>query len=408
MPIRSLVVLFILLSALSTSAATYEVTSHLDSGPGTLRQGILDANEGTCPVPCEITFGATEREPAGPVAIVDLGTDATGTTAVPNETGVRIENVSVSLGALFDHRIVGPQPQACLISGNRGDGILMTGGVLRATGNLIGSERTGLHPLANGGNGVTATGRGVLENNVISFNVGDGVYFPEEGCAVRGGAIHSNGGRGIRLGDSSVTIPSPVIASARSEDGETRIRYRLDVPKPDSPLINYLVYFYASSFTDTTGSGEGRRSIALALDRVETDGEREIVVLENLAGKFITATAVPFDVFEFVPVGTTTEFSRATQVTTGSCPTIAPIVTTPPRQSASTGPLTFRWTPIDGASEYRVWTMRFGGEPRIAYRGTAPEAAIVFEPGTYDWVVGARFDPCYGTQSEHGIVTVER
>ena len=39
-------------------ADTRLVTSNADSGPGTLRQAVIDANTGLCLAPCTITFDA--------------------------------------------------------------------------------------------------------------------------------------------------------------------------------------------------------------------------------------------------------------------------------------------------------------------------------------------------------------
>ncbi len=47
-----------ILIALSATASTYTITTNADSGPGSLRQGILDANSGACPAPCEIVYGS--------------------------------------------------------------------------------------------------------------------------------------------------------------------------------------------------------------------------------------------------------------------------------------------------------------------------------------------------------------
>ena len=44
--------------ASTLSAGTFNVTSNADSGPGTLRQAILDADTGVCTMPCTVTFAA--------------------------------------------------------------------------------------------------------------------------------------------------------------------------------------------------------------------------------------------------------------------------------------------------------------------------------------------------------------
>jgi hypothetical protein len=60
-----------LLFAATTHAATIELTSNGDSGPGTLRQAILDANSGTCASPCSITTqGQLSVQPLSPLPAI--------------------------------------------------------------------------------------------------------------------------------------------------------------------------------------------------------------------------------------------------------------------------------------------------------------------------------------------------
>jgi len=47
-----------------------------------------------------------------------------------------------------------------------------------------------------------------------------------------------------------------------------------------------------------------------------------------------------------------------------------------------------------------------GDQPKIAYEGVANEATVTLSPQRYEWWVEARFDPCYGTQSEHRILEI--
>src|SRR5215510_12573883 len=49
-----------LLLATTVNAATYLVTTNDDSGPGSFRQGIVDANSGACASPCTIVFSTTQ------------------------------------------------------------------------------------------------------------------------------------------------------------------------------------------------------------------------------------------------------------------------------------------------------------------------------------------------------------
>src|SRR5690349_20495922 len=51
------------LSILGSSllAGTYVVNTTADAGPGSLRQGILDANSGACAAPCGISYAQSGR-----------------------------------------------------------------------------------------------------------------------------------------------------------------------------------------------------------------------------------------------------------------------------------------------------------------------------------------------------------
>jgi hypothetical protein len=58
---------------------------------------------------------------------------------------------------------------------------------------------------------------------------------------------------------------------------------------------------------------------------------------------------------------------------------------------------------LPGATEYRIWFMARGDEPRIAFRGVATSTTVRLPVGS-EWWMEARFDPCYGTQSEDRFV----
>jgi hypothetical protein len=90
-----------------------------------------------------------------------VGTDPTGTAALPNRVGVLVVNSA--------NNVIGgtTAPARNVISGNAGDGVQITGG--GATGNLVegnyvGTDAAGAAVLANAGNGITLSGSA---NNVI-------------------------------------------------------------------------------------------------------------------------------------------------------------------------------------------------------------------------------------------------
>jgi parallel beta-helix repeat protein len=136
-----------------------------------------------------------------------IGIDVTGTQALPNGRGIEISADGVAT------------VRSNVISGNLGDGVAINGDENTVQGNYIGTDITGAHPLANGGNGITLstyyypsghnTIGGTVANagNVISGNSGAGISITtSSGNRVQGNLIGTditgtqpigNGGNGI-------------------------------------------------------------------------------------------------------------------------------------------------------------------------------------------------------------------
>ncbi len=141
-----------------------------------------------------------------------IGTDRSGTQALPNGTGVLIS-------AAGSKNIIGGMPSGAgnLIAGNRQEGVGVAGGTgNQVWGNLIGTATGGTTPLPNGVGielfagsfatrvGGTETGAG----NVIAGNEGDGVLIASAGNVLQGnwigtdrGGTHplGNGGAGVAI-----------------------------------------------------------------------------------------------------------------------------------------------------------------------------------------------------------------
>jgi hypothetical protein len=200
-----------------------------------------------------------------------IGTDPTGTFAVPNGNGIVIDGVATK------HIIDGN-----VISGNIQQGI-----VIHITGsndhiitrNKIGTDINGTNAIANGSDGVRIAEGGQYNNigiapdsgNVIAFNGGNGVLImtPADFCnSISGNSIHSNGILGIDLWPEGVTANDagdtdtgpnagmnfPIILSAtyNSSTDETTITGMLDSPSPDNCIVELFL-----SDGDPTGHGEG-------------------------------------------------------------------------------------------------------------------------------------------------------
>jgi hypothetical protein len=144
-----------------------------------------------------------------------VGTDVTGTHPLGNLQG----------GILANGTIGGDTPEARnLVSGNRGYGIDITGGLVQ--GNYVGTDATGTGALGNAGSGVVIGGSdgttigGPGAGNVISANGGDGIFDPARprfpgpllvqgnriGTDVTGTQPLGNGGDGVHITGRSGTI----------------------------------------------------------------------------------------------------------------------------------------------------------------------------------------------------------
>src|SRR5215831_15815525 len=141
-----------------------------------------------------------------------IGTDKSGTTALPNSKGIRIS------GGTND-TIGGTSATARnLISGNSGSGIEIIGSATTnhlLRGNFIGTDVNGTAVLANGGNGVVISG-GANTNtiggtifgagNVISGNSGLGVFITSTGTtanSVEGNRIGTDASGAVALGNQT-------------------------------------------------------------------------------------------------------------------------------------------------------------------------------------------------------------
>ncbi len=102
-----------------------------------------------------------------------IGTEITGTQALPNGVGVNMDNA-------FSSTVGGPVAGARnIISGNQGTAVsIFDSGPVTVENNFIGTDVTGAQRLGNGGDGVSVflfTAGNRVRNNVISANGGRGV-----------------------------------------------------------------------------------------------------------------------------------------------------------------------------------------------------------------------------------------
>ncbi len=160
-----------------------------------------------------------------------VGTDVTGTLSVRNEYG------GIELGYAPGTVIGGTEPGAGnLVSGNEGPGIWINGGDVRVEGNFVGTDVTGTERLSNGGG--IRSGPFVTETTLIGG--------PQPGA---GNLISGNRGDGILLDRSqNVRIQGNLIGT---DITGTR------------PLLGaqHNVYLYLADFNLIGGTGPGERNI---------------------------------------------------------------------------------------------------------------------------------------------------
>jgi hypothetical protein len=154
-----------------------------------------------------------------------IGTDTTGTLAVPNASGgVNLSASGVTIGGTIS-------AAANVISGNTGDGIDIEGPGALVEGNRIGTNEAGTAPIGNSANGVNvfASGTGATiggtatgATNTVSGNSYYGIFI-EASCLVMGNRIGTNGDGNAAIGNHaggvSVQAPGATIGGTTSGAG---------------------------------------------------------------------------------------------------------------------------------------------------------------------------------------------
>src|ERR1041385_1728673 len=186
-------------------AATFSVSSTLDSGAGSLRQAIDDANATAGADTIVFNIPGEGPHTIAPLSLLPDIIDPvtidgyTQPGASPNTLAAG-ENAALSIvlsgsnGVAYGFFISGGNSviRGLVINQFRGSAILLLSGTNRVSGNFIGTDRDGLHPASNDGDGVVISGgdQNVIggtdpaDRNLIS---GNGVA----GGALAGGGAHN-------------------------------------------------------------------------------------------------------------------------------------------------------------------------------------------------------------------------
>ncbi len=156
-----------------------------------------------------------------------IGTDITGTMAIPN--------IDSGIDANGDNAVIGGENvgEGNLVSGNEGVGIESFGDDAVIKGNIVGMDITGLDPISNESSGMSIDGfnvriggQGINDGNLISANLdsgidlfdGDNVIIEGNiiGMDINGTAAAGNLGDGINDGSQGFVTIGGLVPAARN------------------------------------------------------------------------------------------------------------------------------------------------------------------------------------------------
>lgn len=309
-----------------------------------------------------------------------IGTDASGTTALPNMGS------GISLGQyVLSHTIGGVVPGAGnVIAGNAEHGIYLHSpmGATQVLGNRIGVGADGM-PLGNGGHGVFIvliamenTIGGIEEGaaNVIAYNGGAGIRLDPAGGnnVFLANSIYSNNLLGIDVGDDGVTPNQPgdfvenypVLTSVISSGGYTTIEGTLQ----SEPSTEYHLEFFSNAVPDPSSYGEGETFLGFASVSTDDTGEADFSVtlpVTVAGGLYVSATTTELET-------ATSEFSKVVFVMALAGDIVG-------------DQLALWWTPVPGVALYWLY-----GASNAAYfePGLSPpfeNRLAILPPGTTAW-----------------------
>ena len=327
-------------TTITPGTATFTVTSTADSGPGSLRQAIIDANANTGQrdtIAFNIGGGGAQTITLASALpnLTDSVIINAASQANPNGTPF-IElngNGVVANGVVLAAGSSGSTIRGLAINRFTGPGINIntasTGNTIE--GNHIGTDQTGTIARPNGSgilvssaNNTIGGSTGGTVRNLISGNTGNGILISAgTGNRVSGNSIFSNGNIEIDLGPNGVTANDPgdadvgannlqnfpVIASA-TQTNSTRILGTLN----SAANTTFTLEFFASPACDPSGNGEGQTFVGSA--QVTTDAAGNALFDVTFAptvpsGQAVTGTATD-------PAGNTSELSACRTAAAGA------------------------------------------------------------------------------------------
>ena len=349
-----------------------KVDSLADSGPGTLRQALLDGND--TPDENLIAFALPGSGPfvihlLSPLPVVTSPIILDGWSQIGSNGPPVVELDGGGGTNAFDGLVIrsgNSTVRGLVLHGFATALRLQTNGNNTVQGNFIGTDSTGTNAAGNSGDGIyinsshnliggTNDGLG----NLIAFNGGTGISVaaaPVDGNAFLENSIYSNGRLGIDLGADGVTANdpddadtgpnglqnSPVLTDTTSIDAITKVYGYLN-----SAPGRYRLEFFLNDNPDPSGSGEGQKYLGFLDLNLGSSGSNSFVATFPLQARFtqfVAATATD-------RANNTSEFSPSVQVRTPPIIEIQPAGTNVATGDitilcavvSGTPPLTYQW-----------------------------------------------------------------
>ncbi len=383
-----------------TVAPSFVVTNTNDSGVGSLRHAILDANSN--PGLDTITFNipGASVQTINVLAALPTITDAVTIdgSSQPGYSGsplIRIDggNLAAS-GLVLGAGSSGSTVEDLMIVRFGNDGLWINGSSNNViVGNYLGTD--GAANLANAINGIDLSnaaannligGTAPGAANVIAFNGGDGIALQAtaaSGNRILGNTIFSNTELGIDLADDGVTLND--VGDGDSGPNDRKNFPVLTLAELNSPTQitisgtynsvasakTYRLEFFANSAGDGSGYGEGQRYLGFVNVTTDASGNATfstVLTATVTFGEAITATATD------LAINYTSEFAR--DVFANAAPTVATAAAaTPSPVTGTTTALSVLGADDGGEINLTYTWASTSGPAAVSYSGNGNNAA---------------------------------
>ena len=262
-----------------------------------------------------------------------IGTDVTGTLALPNATGIFVQGLGDTIGGTVSG-------DSNVISGNTGVGIYLfslTSTDTTIVGNKIGTDVTGTLGLPNS-DGIdvesydnTIGGSTAGAGNVIAFNTDNAIrVFMGTGNAILENLVYANGAGIVLTSGGNDDQIAPLITGVTTEamvDAAAEITISVDLTASGfTPGATYSLDFFADSSNDPAGGDEAHYYLGTQTFTGGTTGN--VTFTSSLTPLFtdqtVTATATLLsgstytDTSAFAAASTVTELSDFIVTTTAA------------------------------------------------------------------------------------------